>query len=1013
MKKIFLFMLSFVTGIGVACAASLVYGIQVYSSSGGQSPAVVSFPVDSPEDVSRIYDLSSYNIVAAAANGGVYYMLHSDDGLVAGKLVKLDLNTMRLSDVRTFDWKVDVAARVIYTDMTYDPDSEMLYACGYDIEHGTTGEGGELIEAPFALYRIDPATGDSELIGSQEERVIVALSSGGGELIGVADNGSLQQVDAYSGELIFELMTTTGITPVGLQSMTYDPGSEVFYWASYTSGEQGAGMSRLVKIYRDENWEYHADVLGKVGDECELIGLYVDPNPLPMDAPAIPTDFTVTAGAQGAATAALKWTNPAKALDGSDLSGLGIEIYRDGELVNTINGATPGEEASWNDGNVPAGMHTYSIVAFNANAVKGKAVYADELWIGVDMPGAPVSVTAVKSVGSYAVTVSWAAPENGLNGGWFDAADVRYTVVRYPDNKVVSENQVATSLVDEDITEAHGYYYDVTAMTSSGSKGGTARSKPVASGMPHTVPYAPDFNVSDEVNQWAVVNADNDEYEWYTDRNWGGTRDTYFRYYPSNMQDPSVERNDWIISPAVTLEAGKLYMVQYDVRLLGELFPVNITLAMGDSQAVGSMTTELERLEGDVNDITWTTHSIPMTVEVSGVYHFGYQVRNSVPVQFYKFAVREVPAVDMSVVETHCSGMGNVGTPTEFEVTVSNVGFYAVEDYSVELVDNDGAILASASATEPIASQSTAKLTVGWTPEAEGCFTVKARVVADADGNADNNTGSPISVNVFGEGRMVDVGESLSSSMLTPIGAYYRHSAVQSIYPSEIIGFEDGAEIKAAIYAISNDMGGGSGTLDINLSYGIGNVEEGSYGSDDMLPENCYSDVFSGDMSIDLAGSNMVVVFNEPFVYNGGNIGVYTRHDSENSSMLLFKSNRPSMSSPYYSCYYTSNTEPFVYGISSCRRGFDLPKVTFLVKDGSSGVGSVAGEDGVDVLYDKASRVLVLSGDYTVCRIYSVMGALLGEYSGKDVISVESLPAGVAVVEVTAPAGRVVKKISL
>ncbi len=1011
MKKLLLLMLSAVMGVGAAFAASLVYGIQVYSSVAEQSQAVVSFPVDAPAEVQQVYDLSQYNIVAAAANDGIYYLLHSDDGLVASKLLRLDLNRMLLAEVKTFDWKVDVAARVIYTDMTYDADTETLYASGFDIEHGSVDDDGQLTQAPFALYRIDPATGDSELIGSQEDHSIVALSMGGGELLGVADNGSLQMIDTYSGELIFELMESTGITPVGIQSMSYDSAGKCFYWASYASDSEGNGVSQLMKIYRDENWEYHADALGKVGDECELIGLYVDSDPLPMDAPAMPTDFTVTPGTDGAATAALKWTNPGKTIGGQSLTDFGIEIYRDDELVNTVNSAAPGKEAAWNDDNVPAGMHTYSIVAFNGNKVKGKVAYADEQWIGVDVPGSPASATAVKAADSYAITVSWTAPEKGLHGGWFDATDVKYTVVRYPDNKTF-EGLAALSLVDNDITEAHGYYYDVTAMTSAGGKGGTIRTKPVASGKPHTVPYAPDFNEADDANQWTVVNADNDEYEWYTDSNWGGTRDTYFRYYPSELQDPTVERNDWLISPAIALEAGKRYVVQYDVRLLGDLFPANITFAMGNAPVVEAMTTELERIDGDINDITWTTHATAMTVETSGTYHFGYQIRNSVPVQFYKFVIKEVHEVDLAVSEIHGSGMGNIGKASEFEVTVNNLGFNAVDDYVVELIDSNDNVLASADATGTLASQTSAKVVVSWTPGAEGSFTLRPRVVVAADGNEANNVGTPVNVTVFGEGTLVDVGEDLSSSIFVPISPNYRHSAAQSIYTSDMIGFNEGAEIKAAIYTLSKTMGGGSGTLDIDLKYSIGNVEQSAYENNNMLPEENYSNVFDGNMSIDLAGDNMVVVFSEPFLYGGGNLGVYARHDSEAKSMVLFVSNRPSMSSPRSSCYYTNDNDPFVFGTSVTRNGSDLPKVTFLVKE-NSGVSDVDAEAGVDVLYDRASHTLVLAGSYTVCRIYSVTGTLLGEYSGRDAISVESLPAGVAVVEVTTPTGRVVKKIAI
>ena len=89
--------------------------------------------------------------------------------------------------------------------------------------------------------------------------------------------------------------------------------------------------------------------------------------------PAPVTGLTATEGANEAITVDLKWTLPTKDEDGNDLTTplTGVEVYRDGILVKTLEGTA----TAWQDTEaqgLAAGFHTYDVKA-QPRAAKGVA----------------------------------------------------------------------------------------------------------------------------------------------------------------------------------------------------------------------------------------------------------------------------------------------------------------------------------------------------------------------------------------------------------------------------------------------------------------------------------------------------------------------------------------------------------------------------------------------------------------------------------------------------------------
>lgn len=144
-------------------------------------------------------------------------------------------------------------------------------------------------------------------------------------------------------------------------------------------------------------------------------------------APAAVADLAAEAGAEGALEVNLSFTAPAKAVNGTDLTGTeDIKIYRDGVLVNTLTGVAVGSEQTWKDTGVENGKtYTYYVVAANASGDGPKSEKVS-VFVGADELG-PVQNFA--AVGTTATTIDFAWDTvQGINGGYVDAANVTYSI---------------------------------------------------------------------------------------------------------------------------------------------------------------------------------------------------------------------------------------------------------------------------------------------------------------------------------------------------------------------------------------------------------------------------------------------------------------------------------------------------------------------------------------------------------------------------------------------------------
>ena len=247
-------------------------------------------------------------------------------------------------------------------------------------------------------------------------------------------------------------------------------------------------------------------------------------------------------------SAQLSWTTPSVSYLDAKLSALtGTKVYRNDQLVYTSTETTQGKSVAWTDRPSTDGYYIYKVVPYNA---AGDGVYKEfAAYVGEDLPGAPQNVTLTTHGGNAEIT--WAAPEKGQHGGYFDNASVKYNVVRMPDNKVVVEGTTSLRATDA-VSVKKGYSYVVTAVNKKGV-GASATSKTMSFGPEDSVPFTSPLTTQDDFDRWVTADKNNDGNTW-----------TFYKPTQTTTYDRCDQNaDDWLYTPALKFEKCKTYQVRY------------------------------------------------------------------------------------------------------------------------------------------------------------------------------------------------------------------------------------------------------------------------------------------------------------------------------------------------------------------------------------------------------------------------------------------------------------------
>ncbi len=482
-------------------------------------------------------------------------------------------------------------------DLDVDPITNRIYGCfPADDNYGTSN---------YVWAQFNPKSYTRASICELDVKLVAVAADKTGQFYAVDEQGDFYKVDKQTGE-------KSKIGPTGLdvtseaQSMTYDS----VYGDMYLSAELESHETGLYTIDLDTG---RATLVNMYPGQKPFMGIFVPAPEADFNAPDVPTDLNARFD-EGSLSGTVSFTMPAQTYGRQPLSGtLGYVLEMDGTEYRR-GSAEAGSKVSV-DVETGAGNHTFRIYATNAY---GQSLATEATaYAGPDTLKAVGDLKAEKSADG--VEISWTAPTETQNGGWFDPANVTYTVTRTQDGKTIAQGLKATSCRDAVGGEPmRAYTYSVTPYHGD-LAGEPAMTDAVAVGSYCTMPWKDDFNDSATWVMYTVHNLKEGTRTWEYDE---GRQSATVDY---DRKDP---KDDWLMTPGLKMSANRTYKLEFMTRTKRAL-PETIEVKMGTGTAVEDMTTTVMEpltIESDNYDITDIdrVHEFYLTVPADGVYHFGF-----------------------------------------------------------------------------------------------------------------------------------------------------------------------------------------------------------------------------------------------------------------------------------------------------------------------------------------------------------------------------------------------------
>ncbi len=663
-------------GLTTAAFAAPDDSKQVWSLLTGQldnqnpTTGIVNYNLAAPETYEMVHEISSGNSLGAGVMvDGVFYWfeyLQQVYGYDSIALYAYDTEDESVSLVKSYG---NARQGVCFSSPTYDYQTKTVYALG-----GLMG-GGDLVSVDLETGEVNnlmPFTGmiKNEEYNSDDHLRAIAINYDG-DMYGVSYWGRLYKINKVSGEctLVADLDFNPEKAIMYSTSLAFDNDTNELYWHVYT------WVNLYNEVRKIDIHDGTTTQIGIFGDDRLLGDFYIPFTVAAAGAPAKVADFTVIPDAQGALGATLTWTNPTKTYGrGGTLESLQkIEVYRNDELVATLDNPVIGQEMSWHDDNVPASdLYAYKVIPFNEGGQGDRTSVTMFVGQGIPMPVTDLTLTAV---GPDAL-LEWIAPDHGKFDAYLDLESLCFEITR-SDGVTVATDCKETSFMDTTIENLARYTYYVKAK-NIGGESTTIFSDAVVCGPAINIPATFAFESSDEFDLWTAIDGNGDESVWYY-TSWpvkGAKSDYSYMYgYPAH---------EYFISPKIAMKAGQHYKVTFDALPSNKNVTEIIAVSFGPEAlpAVQDSVTQYEFRSATAKTLR---ASLPVVRE-DGNYNFGF-VHRSVEPQF------GLTIGNIRIEEDHDGNIeGKVtcmGTPIANAVISTEDGLYTA------ISNNDGEYLLS------------------------------------------------------------------------------------------------------------------------------------------------------------------------------------------------------------------------------------------------------------------------------------------------------------------------------
>lgn len=583
--------------------------------------------------------------------------------------------------------------------------------------------------------------------------------------------------------------------------------------------------------------------------------------------PAAPTNLVATAGDLGALTASVSWNNPNETFGGDPLTELtSVTLMVNDEVVETINNPTIGAAETYSYTATEAGAYVFTV--FATNSVGDGPATSQSIWIGEDAPGAPGNVVleAITDGGK----ITWEAPTVGIQGGYINPANTVYTVIRMPDT-VVAEDITETEYEDVFNPSIGNYQYKVVASNTIG-EGGEAVSNVALLGAEGILFYEPFDGVAVgslpagwvkegiETAAWSVQNS----------QVAGGTAPEMRLYW-----SPQFDGLSRLVTNSFGTqgkEQARLKFKHYlsNFAASGNTLAAQVSFDGGEWENIWEE--ELTATFGPM-EMELYINIPPTATEMRLGWEFNGDVYNISNYNLDNIIVEPVVDNDLAAISISGNSTPTVGEATTYTITIQNSGTVTQTDYSVKLMKEGGIELASVDGVA-IDFAETETFALAWTPTAadEGPGVIYGEVVLATDEILANNKTADYAVIVQPAGIIaITIGEGTNyPSVRLPFDFFWKNSFAQTIYYADEINLSAGA---ITSIAYTNNFSSNLEGKEIKVWIGETDLDNLNGG---WVPLDQLTEVFNGTMNFPSGENTIVIPFENPYIYGGGNLVIYT-----------------------------------------------------------------------------------------------------------------------------------------
>ena len=262
---------------------------------------------------------------------------------------------------------------------------------------------------------------------------------------------------------------------------------------------------------------------------------------------------------------------------------------------------TSGHTYSSSAGQVP--FESTVKVGFDGNDVYLQGLFSDfpDAWMKGTINGTTVTFAGLQVLGTYASTYTIYAT-GGDNSGLID-----YVMTYDATNKVLSSENALFANAAEDRIYYLTYVTDLKICQEAPGEEEATTAGPV-----DVLPYENALNSADLFGEFGVIDSNKDNKTWRA-----STKGAQYSYSSANDAD------DWLISPAIKLEAGKKYHFAIDAAAAMATYPERLEVKLGTEPKASAFTTEV--IPATVIDFAdfQTLENEAVVVGETGYYHFG------------------------------------------------------------------------------------------------------------------------------------------------------------------------------------------------------------------------------------------------------------------------------------------------------------------------------------------------------------------------------------------------------